>query len=133
MQKTYDIKLHDIKPLIEVEEYSFFYTLGLSLMAILFLLGVSYLLYRWFHKRNTFNIRKEHYKLLNRLDFSDTKNAAYLITLYGATFKDDSTRHSEMYNNLTQRLAKYKYKKEVESFDDEVRGYIELYKGMIDV
>jgi len=133
MQKHYDIPLHDIKPLLEVEEYSLLYSIGLAFFILLLLLGALYLLYKWLHKRNAYNIRKEHFRLLEALDFSDTKNSAYLVTLYGATFKDDSPRHSEMYTNLTQRLSNYKYKKEVEVFDDEVRGYIELYKGMIDV
>jgi hypothetical protein len=55
-----------------------------------------------------------------------------MITSLGATFKDDSPRHKEMYENLTNRLEEYKYKKEVESFSGEVLGYIELYKEMID-
>ena len=133
MQKTYDIPLHDIKPLLEVQEYSFFYSLGLLFVAVFLLLALTYLGYRWFQKRNAFNIRKEHAKLISNLNFKDTKKSAYLITLYGATFKDDSPRHSSMYKNLTDRLDEYKYKKEVDEFDDEVKGYIELYKGMIDV
>ena len=66
-------------------------------------------------------------------DLKDTKNAAYNVTLYGLTFKDDSPRHAEMYQNLSQRLEAYKYKKSVENFDDEVLAYIDVYKGMIDV
>ncbi|EDZ61575.1 hypothetical protein SMGD1_2157 [Sulfurimonas gotlandica GD1] len=38
-----------------------------------------------------------------------------------------------MYDNLVQRLESYKYKKQVDEFDSEVKGYIEVYKGMIDV
>jgi len=87
----------------------------------------------WLKKRNRYNRRKEHFKLLNSLDLSNTKESAYAITLYGATFKDDSPRHKEMYDNLLGRLEAYKYKKEVSLFDSEVIGYIELYKGMMDV
>ncbi len=77
--------------------------------------------------------RAQHYKILNSLDLNDTKNAAYTITSLGLTFKYDSQRHSEMYDNIAQRLEAYKYKKEVEEFDNEVKGYIEVYKGVIDV
>ena len=84
-------------------------------------------------RRNAFNIRKYHYKLLEELDLKDTKQSAYKVTTYGATFADDSQRHKEMFENLVSRLEIYKYKKSVAEFDSEIIGYIELYKGMVDV
>ena len=131
--QSYDIPLHDIKPIVDVQEYSLYYFSGLSFLIILLTCGVAYLIYMWFKRRNAFNIRKEHIKLLNSLDLSDTKQSAYAITVFGATFKDDSPRHQEMYENITNRLELYKYKKEVKEFDSEVIGYIKLYEGMIDV
>ncbi len=131
--QNYDIPLHDIKPIIEIQEYSFYYLLALIVLTIIILFGVAYLVYKWIEKRNAFNIRKEHLKLINEINFKDTKQAAYSITSYGYTFKDDSPRHSEMYKNLVDRLDEYKYKKDVELFDSEVMGYIELYKEMLDV
>lgn len=128
-----DIPLHDIKPLVDIQEYSLYYFLGLVSLAIFLACAIAYLLYLWFKRRKAFNIRKEHSKLLNAVDLSETKKAAYAITAYGATFAEDSPRHLEMYKNLTQRLEVYKYKKSVEAFDPETIGYIELYKGMIDV
>jgi len=132
-KQTYDIPLHDIKTIVDVQEYSFYYFLGLSLFVVLLTGGIIYLLYTWLKKRKAFNIRKEHMKLLGALNLSDTKHSAYAITHFGLTFKDDSPRHKEMYENIINRLDGYKYKKEVKKFDDEVLGYIELYKGMIDV
>lgn len=132
-EKSYDIPLHDIKPLLEVQEYSLYYFLAASFIALILILGIIYLVYRYFKKRNAFNVRKEYIKNLKNLDFSDTKKTAYLITFYGEIFKDDSPRHTEMYSNLTQRLESYKYKKDVENFDDETLGYIDLYKEMLDV
>ena len=131
--QSYDIPLHDIKPIVDVQEYSLYYFLGISFLGVILFLGIAYLIYKWFVKRNAFNIRKEHLKLLNSLDLSDTKQSAYAITMFGATFKDDSPRHQEMYENITNRLELYKYKKEVKEFDSEVIGYIKLYEGMIDV
>ena len=131
--QSYDIPLHDIKPIVDVNEYSLYYFLGLSFVVLFLVIAISYLGYRWFRQRNLYNIKKDHYQLINSLDLNDTKHSAYAITVYGATFKDDSERHLEMYTNLIQRLEIYKYKKEVEAFDSEVLGYIELYKGMIDV
>ncbi len=131
--QSYDIPLHDIKPIVDVQEYSFYYFLGASTVALLLVCAVAYLIYLWIKRRNAFNLRKEHLRLLGSLDLSDTKRSAYAVTMYGATFKDDSPRHQEMYANLTSRLEAYKYKKDVEKFDSEVIGYIKLYEGMIDV
>lgn len=133
LEKTYDIPLHDIKTIIEVNEYSLYYLIGVSIVALLVLGGFLYLVYKYLQKRNQYSQRKEHYKLLNSVDLSDTKNAAYAISLYGSTFKDDGERQTGMYRNITQRLEQFKYKKDVDKFDKETLAYIELYKGMIDV
>lgn len=131
-EQSYDIPLHDIKPIVEVQEYSLYYFLGVVFVLALLIIALGYLIYKYIQKRNAFNLRKEHSRLLNSLDLKNTKDSAYMITSLGATFKDDSPRHKEMYENLTNRLEEYKYKKEVESFSREVLGYIELYKEMID-
>ncbi|MDT8338387.1 MAG: hypothetical protein RQ763_04230 [Sulfurimonas sp.] len=132
-EQSYDIPLHDIKPIVEVQEYSLYYFLGIASIAALLIIALGYLIYKYFQKRNAFNLRKEHFRLLNSLDLKKTKESAYLISSLGATFKDDSPRHQEMYENLTNRLEEYKYKKDVNEFSRETLGYIELYKEMIDV
>ena len=132
-QKIYDVPLHDIKEIVEVQEYSFYYLLGTVFLAILALIVLVYLIYKFIQKMNAYNERKEHLKLLNSLDLTDTKNAAYAISRYGITFANDGQRESEMYKNITSRLEQIKYKKSVKEFDTETLGYIELYKGMIDV
>ena len=132
-KQHFDIPLHDIKPIVEVQEYSFYYFLGAVGIAIILACGVVYLLYFWYKKRNAFNERKYNQKQINSLDLNDTKNSAYALTSYGYIFKDDSPRHVEMFRNLSERLESYKYKKSVEVFDSETIAYIELYKGMIDV
>jgi hypothetical protein len=131
--KSFNIELHDIKPILDIQEYSFYYLLGASLLALMIVFGVIYLIYKWLKAKKAFNIRRENIKIINSLDLTDTKHSAYIITLLGLTFQDDSPRHTEMYNNLVKKLEPYKYKKEVEKFDSEVLGFIELYKGMIDV
>ena len=131
--QSYDIPLHDIKPIVHVEEPSLYFFLGTIGISVLVLGIIGYFIYLWMKRRNAFNIRKYHYKLLNALDLKDTKQSAYLITTYGATFANDSDRHIEMFKNLVQRLETYKYKKDIEPFDSEMTGYIELYKDMLDV
>jgi len=118
---------------MEVVDYSLYYLVGLTLLVSILLGGAFYLLYRYFKTKNRYNKRKDYAQKIMNIDLSKSKESAYAITHYGVLFVDDSTRHKEMYENLTQRLTPYKYKKEVEPFDDEVLGYIELYKGMLDV
>ena len=130
--REFDIPLHDIKPIVEIEEYSLYYLLGLIGLGIIILGLIVYGVYIWYKKRNAFNLRKNHLQLIHDLDLSDTKNAAYGISSYGLTFKDDSPRHKEMYENITQRLEGYKYKKDVDAFDSETLGHIEIYKDMLD-
>lgn len=132
-EKTYDVPLNDIKTIVEVNEYSFYYFMGLSIVTLLVFGGLLYLVYKWLQKRNAYNQRKEYFKLLNLIDLSDTKNAAYSISKYGATFADDGERQAGMYKNIAQRLEQFKYKKNVDSFDKETLAYVELYKDMIDV
>ena len=132
-KQNYDIPLHDIKPLLEVDDYSFYYFLGALSVLIILLIGIIYLVYKYFKKRNAYNKRKEYINNINNLDINDTKKTAYQISFYGELFKDDSPRHAEMFQNLTQRLESYKYKKTVDKFDKETIGYIDLYKEMLDV
>jgi hypothetical protein len=128
-----EIPLHDIKPLLEIQDYSFYYFIAVVTVATLILLGALYLLYKHFHNKKRFNIRKEHYKKLQDINLQETKKAAYELTEYGAIFAGDSERHKKSYNDMLERLQKYKYKKSVDDFDSETLRIIELYRGMIDV
>jgi len=132
MDKTYDIPLHDIKPLVEIQEYSMEYLIAINVVLIVILMAFIYIFFKWLQDKRKYNIRKEHLKLLNSLDINDTKNAAYKLTLYGATFKGDTPRHHKAFDELFDNLQKYKYKKDVDSFDDETLHFIEIYRGMLD-
>jgi hypothetical protein len=131
--QTNEIPLHDIKPLLEIQDYSFYYFLAVVSVVSIIVLAVLYLLYRYFRGKKKFDIRKEHYKILQNINLKETKKAAYLLTQYGATFAEDSDRHQKTYRDMLDKLEKYKYKKSVDDFDRETLRVIELYKGMIDV
>jgi len=127
------ILIHDIKPLIEIQEYSFYYFLAVVALGVIILLGAFYILYHYFKNRNKFNIRKEHLRLLNAISFSNSKQDAYDITLYGATFAQDNERISKAFEALVEHLEPYKYKKNVPPFDEETKHSFERYVGMLDV
>jgi hypothetical protein len=133
MHRTNEIVLHDIKPLLQIDDYSLYYLIALITVITLIVVGGLYLLYKYLRDKKRFNIKKEHYKILQNINLNETKKAAYDLTHYGATFKDETPRHLKTYLDMVDRLQQYKYKKSVEDFDSETRRVIELYRGMIDV
>jgi hypothetical protein len=131
--KQNSIALHDIKPLIEIHEYSLYYFIGVCILAALILVGFLYLIYKWYKNKKRFNKRAHDFKMLNAINYKNPKKAAYDLTLYGATFNDDSQRHQKAYEHMLEKLEQYKYKKNVENFDADTIHTIELFKEMIDV
>ena len=132
MAQNYDIPLHDIKPLVEIQEYSMETLIALNIGVILFIMLIIYLLLRWLKNKKRFNLRKEHKRNLLELSLENAKDAAYALTKYGATFKEDTPRHAKAYEELTEALEPYKYKKEVTAFSAQTLHFIEIYRGMID-
>ncbi|MCF6331388.1 MAG: hypothetical protein L3I99_07585 [Sulfurimonas sp.] len=132
-EKNYEIKLHDIKTIVDVQEYSLYYFLGISLIALMLVCVIIFFSYRWFKNKNSYNQRKEYFKLLDTLDFSDTKKTAYAITLYGDLFKNDSDKHQQIFEKIITQLEQYKYKKNINKFDEEIIKNIKNYKDMINV
>lgn len=128
-----DIPLHDIKPLMEVQDHTFMMFILLVAVAGAVLLGALYLLWRFWRYRKRVNIRKETFERLESVDFSDSKRAAYAITRDGLLFAGDSLRCREAYDALVARLAPYKYRKQVDAIDEETISYYHIYVGMIDV
>ena len=135
MQKptSIDIPLHDIKPLVEVPDYSLYILIASVAVLLALAIGVIFFV-RYMLNRKKENMRIEEFKNLENIDFSDAKQAAYDISHYGLFFRDDSPRHFEAYQNLVLRLGQYKYKKDVDkTLDNETKGYYDIYVGMIDV
>ncbi len=128
-----ELMLHDIKPILEIQDYSVYYFLTVLFLGSILIIAILYLIYKWYKNKKRINLRKEYYKKLKSINLKDTKTSAYNITKYGAIFRDDTPQHREVYEELLHKLENYKYKKEVENFDKEVLEYIKLYKGMIDV
>ena len=128
-----EIPLHDIKPIIEIQEYSLYYFVALSGVVLLLLFALGYLAYSYLKNKKSYNIRAVHFGQLQTLSLADPKKAAYAITLYGATFRQDTARHERAYELLVEQLEPYKYKKVVESFDGATQRAFENYLGMIDV
>lgn len=127
-----DIPVHDIYPLVEVSDYSLYYFLALVLIGAV----AAASLFFWFLKRlrsRKENPRKRAYERLASIDFSNPKRAAYAISETGRVFAQDSERTGKAYQNLFERLERYKYAPSVGPIDAETVGYYRLYLEMIDV
>ena len=129
--QTFDIPLHDIKPIVQIEEYSFYYLLGSIGLGILVLVLVVYFIYYLYKKTKATTTRKVYKEHLEVLDFNDTKNTAYALSTYGNIFKDDSVTHQEVFEDLSKKLSDYKYRKNVDGFDTQTLELIQKYKVML--
>jgi len=126
------IKIHDIKPIVEIPDYSiFFYYTIIGICFLLFCL-FFYLLYRFFKPRNKTQEMK-WYEILSNLDFNDTKNTAYKITKYGTYLATDE-RQKRLIEELTNELSNYKYKKEIQnSFSSNIKTKFSIFMDTLDV
>jgi len=131
--KTDEIILHDIKPLLEIQEYSLYYFLLLMAFSIALIATIIFFLVKYFRSKNNFTLRKEHFESLNNIDFSDSKRSAYDITFYGATFKNDSLQTKEEYEKLLEKVEEYKYKKNVNSINEDVKKQLTKYRELVNV
>jgi len=121
-------ELRDIKPLVEIGDYSFYLYLGLIFFVTAAVAAMVYWIIRLIGQKRTDRYR-EILRQLRALDLEDSKKVAYAITKKGRYLVRDSSR-LRIYEELLRRLARYKYKKEVPPLDEETRRYIELFLKM---
>ncbi len=126
-----EIKIHDIKDIVEVPDFSFYIYYGLISLAIILILIAFYFIYKFF-KNKKVNIRKEYYKILEELDLTNTKNSAYLITKYGHILAQNE-REKQLFYDLVEMLEIYKYKKNVPIFSEDIKVSLKIFMESLDV
>jgi HAMP domain-containing protein len=132
MSQMVDIPVNDIAPLAEVHDYSIYLFGGSVTIGVVITLSlILFVLKKWRGRR--LSERKYLYHLLDSIDLSDSKRAAYKISELGRVFASDNERTERAYHNLFERLEPYKYAPVVEPFTEEVLGYYRLYLEIIDV
>lgn len=130
--RSANIPINDIAPLVEINDYSLYYFSALTLIGVALIAALFLALVKQLRKRKL-SIRKERFKELKAIDFSDPKRAAYTISELGRVFASDNERTDSAYHNLFERLSPYKYAPSVEMIDEETLAYYRLYVEMIDV
>ncbi len=128
-----ELPLHDIKPPVEIHDYTVLFFTVAALVVAAVALAVAFVAWRHWRQRRSENRRRRCFERLQHIKTDDAKAAAYAITRYGRCFAGDSERLREAYRNLTERLAPYKYRKTVPPLDEETLSYYRIFLGMIDV
>jgi len=127
-----NIPIHDIQPLVQVEDHSLYFFIALVLLGLFLVVTALYFLIQFLKNRKKENMRKEAYKALQTVNFDEAKKAAYEITRLALIFKDDSPQIEQKYETLVSMLDKYKYRKKIApALDDEVKSYYHIFIEMI--
>ena len=124
-------KLNDIKELEKIPDNSLFIFLALVLLGFIFLLILIFFITKLIKNRKK-NPRKIYFKILKNVDFSDSKKSAYTITKYSRLIVSNE-REKKLAIELIESLEKYKYKKEVENIDNEVKAKFSIFMDSLDV
>lgn len=126
-----ELKIHDIKGLVEIPDYSIYLFIAIVIITIFLFLSLIYLIYKYFKNRNL-NERAKYIQMIKSLDRSLTKEFAYKITQYGREVIQ-SDRDKKLFEELVLDLEKYKYKKEVKNFTKSTQLKIDIFMESIDV
>ena len=123
-------KLRDIKPLVEIPDYSFYlYILVMVVITLLAALMLFFLIRKLSKKK--VNQREQILQRLRSLPFDNPKEVAYQMTKYGKYLvKDESS--ARLYEDLVRKLTKYKYKRDVSPLDESLKKEIKLFLRVYD-
>ncbi len=124
-------KLNDIKELEKIPDNSLFIFSALILLGFIFLLILIFFITKLIKNRKK-NPRKIYFKILKNVDFSNSKKSAYTITKYSRLIVSNE-REKKLAIELIESLEKYKYKKEVENIDNEIKAKFSIFMDSLDV
>lgn len=116
------MELHDIFPIVEIVEYSFYYLLSAVLSTLIFL----YLFYKFISKKRK---NKAYYlRILIRYPKDNAKYTAYLFSYYGKYLAKEHTRRVALHD-ITNVLDTFKYTHDYHNVPPEIQEKIYLFLG----
>jgi len=124
-------ELRDIKPLLEIPDYSYYLYIGLILLAILVVVGVLFFVIKMAWLNRKVDMKKLYFQRLEAVDWIDSKKSAYAITLLAHHFIDNE-KVKEIYEQTLPLLEPYKYRKDVPSVDKETLRQCDFLVHVID-
>jgi len=124
-------QLRDIKPLLEIPDYSFYLYWGLIGFFALLGFGVLFFVAKKLWENRKINLAKMYLERLKQIDWEDSKHAAYEATKYARLLATD-TRRKELFGQLEPMLEQYKYKKVVNKVDQQTLNHFRLFVRIAD-
>jgi hypothetical protein len=122
------MEIEDIKPYIDSIDWTLYLSIFLVIVGLTLLVYLVRFLLKKIKIREEKNTRKIYLEVLNNIDWSNPKKAAYEITECGRVLATDD-KQKELFANLLVHLQKYKYKKVVdESIDSKTMREFEIFK-----
>ena len=118
-------ELRDIKGLVEVTDYSLYYLLGIVGAAVIVLIVLGVILYKYLTKKEPLTQKKVAMELLERFEFGDAKESVYAFS-HLAQYAVSEHQRSEL-EQLLAELEPYKFKKEVPELDDELKAKMQHF------
>lgn len=124
-------KLHDIKELEKIPDYSIFIFSFLIFFVILILLIILFFFIKFLKNRGK-TPKKQYFEILKNIDFNDSKKFAYTFTKYSRLIVSND-REKKLATELIDELEKYKYKKDVEKIDEKTKAKYSIFMDSLDV
>ncbi len=124
-------QLRDIKPLLEIPDSSYYIYWGLIDFAIFLVVAILFFVAKKFWDNRKINLAKGYLEAMKKIDWKETKKSAYEATHYARLLATDE-RRKELFSQLEPLLEQYKYKKEVESVDQDTLNKFNLYVQVAD-
>jgi len=125
-------KLKDIKPLVEISDYSLFILIFTIILALVTLTAGIYFLLKYLKEKKARDNRKFYYKKLKKMSMLDSKHCAYTISKYGKFLIEDDEQ-GKFLEILNENLEVYKYTNIPQSLSEENKKMIKEFMEMIDV
>ncbi|MFT7824305.1 MAG: hypothetical protein ABXS92_06030 [Sulfurimonas sp.] len=119
-------QLRDIKPLLEIPDYSFYLYWGLIGFLVLLGSGVLFFVLKKLWENRKINLEKRYLAELKKIDWKDSKASAYQATRYARLLATDERRR-ELFSQLEPMLEQYKYKKTVDEVDQDTLNQFHLF------
>ena len=122
------MQIRDIKPILELNDYLLYL---LIVVFVLVVVSTIFLVVLKLIKKKRVDRKKILINQLRKIEFKDSKQTAYKITLISRKLAK-TDKEKELLNNLLQRLQKYKYHKDNILFKEEDKRYLDVFIGAID-
>jgi len=123
--------LRDIKPLLEIPDYSYAIFLALAFFMGLLVLSLLFILAKKFLVKRKTDQKRLYFERLKNVNWDRPKEAAYEVTFFGRALAEEP-KVEEKYKELVAMLEPYKYRKEVPKVDKDTLNYYNLLVHIID-